>query len=85
MTKHATSMGVGYALRAAALSGASTPFPYRDWKLSSQSGTQFAMQTSTNLTDWATLFKVTNNGSVCTYLNANPASANLFYRLIPSE
>jgi hypothetical protein len=54
-----------------------------DWKPSSLSGAQFAMQTSTNLTNWTTLFTVTNNSSVCTYFNANPASASRFYRLIP--
>ncbi len=53
------------------------------WKPSSLSGAPFAMQTSTNLANWTTLFTVTNNGSVCTYFNENPASAGRFYRLVP--
>ena len=53
------------------------------WKPSSLPGVPFAMQTSTNLMNWTTLFSVTNNGSVTTYLNINPASASRFYRLVP--
>ncbi len=52
------------------------------WKPSSLQNAQFAMQTTTNLNNWTTLFTLTNNGSVCTYLNENPASASRFYRLI---
>ena len=53
-----------------------------EWKPSSLSGAQFAMQTSTNLMNWTTLFTVTNNNTVTTYLNVNPISASRFYRLI---
>lgn len=53
------------------------------WKPSSLSGTPFAFQTSTNLSNWVTIFSVTNNGSVSTYLNSNPSSTSRFYRLIP--
>ena len=52
------------------------------WKPASLAGAQFAMQTSTNLVAWTTLFALTNNGSVCTYFNDNPASLSRFYRLI---
>jgi hypothetical protein len=54
-----------------------------EWKPRSLAGAQFAMQTSTNLANWTTLFTVTNNGSICTYLNPHPASASRFYQLIP--
>ncbi len=54
-----------------------------DWKPLSPPGAQFALQTSTNLIAWTTLFTVTNNDSVATYLNLNPASASGFYRLSP--
>jgi hypothetical protein len=53
------------------------------WKPSSLAGAPFAMQTSTNLMNWTTLFTVTNNSSVCTYFNDNPVSSSRFYRLIP--
>ena len=52
------------------------------WKPSSLSGAQFAMQTSTNLMNWTTLFTVVNNGSVCTYFNDNPQSLTRFYKLV---
>ncbi len=54
-----------------------------DWNPDSLAGASFAMQTSTNLINWTTLFTVTNNSGVCTYLNENPVGANGFYRLIP--
>lgn len=54
-----------------------------DWVLSGPAGVQFSFQTSTNLTDWVSLFAVTNNGSVCTYLNFNPSSIHRFYRVVP--
>ena len=38
---------------------------------------------STNLSLWATLFTVTNDGSVCSYVNEGPGSAVRFYRLTP--
>jgi hypothetical protein len=54
-----------------------------EWKPRGLAGAQYAMQTSTNLANWTTLFAVTNNNSVCTYLNQHPASASRFYRLVP--
>jgi hypothetical protein len=54
-----------------------------DWSPASASGSQFAFQTSTNLNNWVTIFSVTNNGSVSTYLNSNPSSTSRFYRLVP--
>ena len=54
-----------------------------DWKPTSAAGAAFTMDTSTNLTDWITLFTVMNNGSICTYYNFNPASPSRFYRLVP--
>ena len=54
-----------------------------EWKPGSLPGEQFAMQTSTNLMNWTTLFTVTNNSSVCTYFNEGPTSPSRFYRLVP--
>ena len=54
-----------------------------EWSPTSQAGTVYALQTSTNMTTWNTLFVVTNNGSVCTYQNVNANSASRFYRLTP--
>jgi hypothetical protein len=53
-----------------------------EWKPTSAAGSQFTLQTSTNLTSWINLFTVTNDSSVCTYFNENPASPSRFYRLI---
>jgi hypothetical protein len=53
-----------------------------EWKPTSATGVQFTMQTSTNLTSWVNLFTVSNDGSVCTYFNSNPASPSRFYRLV---
>jgi hypothetical protein len=53
------------------------------WTPSSVAGGQFAMQTSTDLLNWTTLFTLTNNGSVNGYFNGSPASASRFYRLMP--
>ncbi len=52
------------------------------WSPVSPAGTIYVVQTSTNLSAWNTLFEVTNNGSVCTYDNVNPASSARFYQLI---
>jgi len=52
-----------------------------EWSPTSQAGTVYALQTSTNLSTWNTLFAVTNNGSVCTYQNVNANSSSRFYRL----
>jgi len=59
------------------------PFKTIEWPVTSPSGTIFAMQTSTNLFAWNTLFVVTNNGSVCSYINTCPNSSSRFYRVIP--
>ena len=56
-----------------------------DWQPVSPGGTQFAMQTSTDLSSWTTLFTVTNNGSLCTYFVYNPTSAQRFYQLIQQQ
>lgn len=53
-----------------------------EWKPTSAAGSQFTLQTSPNLASWINLFTVTNDGSVCTYFNDNPASPSRFYRLI---
>ena len=53
------------------------------WSPTSQAGTIYTVQTSSNLTVWNTLFAVTNNGSVCTYQNDNANSSARFYRLTP--
>ena len=54
-----------------------------EWKTASLAGAQSLFQTSTNLTDWVTLFTNSNNGSVATYFLNNPKSSSRFYRLIP--
>ena len=54
-----------------------------EWSPTSPAGTVYALQTSTNMSAWNTLFTVTNNGSVCTYQNVNANSTSRFYRLIP--
>ena len=54
-----------------------------EWKLTSATGAQFTLQTSTDLTGWTDVFSVTNNGSVFTYLNYNPTGPSRFYRLVP--
>jgi hypothetical protein len=53
------------------------------WTPTSTTGAVFAMQTSTNLTNWITLFTTVNNGSVYTYSVLDPSSTARFYRLIP--
>ncbi|MES1180585.1 MAG: hypothetical protein ABUL66_01840, partial [Verrucomicrobiota bacterium] len=53
------------------------------WNPNGLSGTQFTVQTSTNLENWTTLFTITNNGSICNFLNEKPSSISRFYRLIP--
>jgi len=52
------------------------------WNPVSAAGTAYAMQTSTNLSHWTTLFTVTNNGGFCTYFVQNPASSGRFYRFV---
>lgn len=54
-----------------------------EWLPNSLAGTAYALQTSTNLLNWNTLFTVTNNGSVCTYRNVNANGSSRFYRLVP--
>jgi hypothetical protein len=54
-----------------------------DWSLTNSIGTVLLFQTSTNLTDWVTLFQATNNGGVCNYENLYPSSPHRFYRVIP--
>ena len=54
-----------------------------EWMPVGASGAAFAVQTSTDLANWMTLFTVTNNGSVCTYFVYQPASTKRFYRLVP--
>lgn len=60
-----------------------TSFQSFEWHPTSQAGSVYALQTSTNLSTWNTLFVVTNNGSVSTYQNVNANSFARFYRLIP--
>lgn len=51
------------------------------WKPSSVSGSQYALQTSTDLDNWTTICVVTNNGSVCTYVIDDPSGTGQFFRL----
>jgi hypothetical protein len=54
-----------------------------EWPLDSSAGSLYNFQTSTNLSNWVTLFVVTNNGAVCDFFNWNPSSAQRFYRIVP--
>ena len=54
-----------------------------DWSLTNSTGSISFFQTSTNLTDWVTLFSETNNGSVCAFFNFDPSSTHRFYRVVP--
>ena len=54
-----------------------------EWTATGAGGGAFTFQASTNLINWLNLFTVTNNGGICTYLNNNPTSSSLFYRLMP--
>jgi hypothetical protein len=54
-----------------------------DWTTGGPYGSPYALQTSTNLHYWVTLFMATNNGSVAVYVNQNPSSAARFYRVSP--
>jgi len=53
------------------------------WNPTSAVGEQFTLQTSTNRIGWVSLFTLTNNGSIATYIVNNPASSSRFYRLVP--
>jgi hypothetical protein len=55
---------------------------YHDWTANSSVGTTYAMETSTNLTDWVKLFTITNSGSDCTYWVQNPTSSSRFYQIV---
>jgi hypothetical protein len=52
-----------------------------EWSPASPIGSGSAFQTSSNLSNWVTIFRVTNNGSVATYINYDPTSTSRFYRL----
>lgn len=52
------------------------------FSLAGQTGAAFNFQTSSNLSNWITLFSVTNNRSVNFYGVNNPASFQRFYRVI---
>lgn len=56
---------------------------YFDWSLTNSVGSVSLFQTSTNLTDWVTIFSVTNDGSDWVFQDINPASARRFYRVVP--
>jgi len=54
-----------------------------DWPLDSSAGSLYNFQTSTNLSNWVTLFVVTNSGAICDFFNWNPSSTQRFYQLVP--
>jgi hypothetical protein len=54
-----------------------------NWQLPGASQAVFNFQTSTDLTDWVTLFAVTNNGATTTYINNAPVSSQRFYQVVP--
>jgi hypothetical protein len=53
------------------------------WQFAGAAQVFFYFQTSTNLSDWNTLFAMPNNGSTSTYINWNPSSSQRFYRVAP--
>jgi hypothetical protein len=53
------------------------------WKLSSAYGTQYVLQCSTDLVNWATLITVTNTGSICTFFDGDTTGPAEYYRLQP--
>jgi hypothetical protein len=53
------------------------------WKPTSLIGTQYALQSSTDLKNWTTLFLATNNNTVWNLFIDIPSSGNQFYRLTP--
>jgi hypothetical protein len=55
------------------------------WQVAGAADAEFDFQTSTNLSDWATLFVVPNDGSVNSYINWNPSSVQRFYRIVPQN
>jgi hypothetical protein len=52
-----------------------------DWLLTNSVGSVSLFQTSTNLTDWLTLFSVTNDGTTWFFENDNPPGSSRFYRV----
>ena len=54
-----------------------------NWMVAGVAGANYDFQTSTNLSNWTTLFVVPNDGSINSYLNENPSSAQRFYRIVP--
>jgi len=54
-----------------------------EWSPTSQFGTVYAFQTSSNLAAWTTLLLLTNNGSVNYVQNNHADSPSQFYRLLP--
>ncbi|MGH7951242.1 MAG: hypothetical protein ACREFE_04900 [Limisphaerales bacterium] len=55
------------------------------WQMAGAADADFNFQTSTNLSDWVTLFVVSNDGSVNSYINWNPSSIQRFYRIAPQN
>jgi len=53
-----------------------------EWALSGSTVAAYNFQTSTNLSDWVTMFGVTNNGAICDFYN-QPSSVQRFYRVFP--
>ena len=54
------------------------------WSAGGAVGTVYQFQTTTDLVNWAGLFSVTNDGSVCRFFdNVSDTSARAFYRLVP--
>jgi hypothetical protein len=63
---------------------ASVQFSSLDWKLATLTGAQFAVETSSNLVNWTTLFTVTNDSSSVTLFNYDTQKTwSQFYRLAP--
>jgi hypothetical protein len=54
-----------------------------NWMVTGAAGANYEFQSSTNLSNWTTLFVVPNDGSINSYLNENPSSALRFYRIVP--
>ena len=53
------------------------------WPVTNSIGSVALFQTSSNLTNWVTLFSATNDGASWYFENVNPNPNHQFYRVIP--
>jgi hypothetical protein len=53
------------------------------WPVNDPIGSVSLFQTSSNMTDWATMFSATNDGTSWYLFNENPLASQRFYRVVP--